>query len=67
MRDPNRIPQILERLGKLWKENPDLRLGQLIGNVYHYPSGIDPYFDEDETFIHNLEFFYRRTTPAPKG
>jgi hypothetical protein len=30
MRDPARIPKILERLGKIWAENPDLRLGQLV-------------------------------------
>ena len=33
-RDPKRIPVILKRLGKIWKENPDLRLAQLILNVF---------------------------------
>ncbi len=30
MRDPNRISRILNLIEKLWKQNPDLRLGQLI-------------------------------------
>lgn len=50
--------EVLKRLGKLWLENPNLRLGQLIGNIYHYPSGIDPYFDEDFVFIEKLEKSY---------
>lgn len=30
MRDIKRIPEILKELGKVWLENPDLRLGQII-------------------------------------
>jgi len=30
MRDINRIPEILNELEKVWKKNPDFRLGQLI-------------------------------------
>ncbi len=33
MRDPNRIFEILFRIEKIWEKHPDLRLGQLIGNV----------------------------------
>ena len=33
MRDPARIDQILELIGNLWKEHPDLRLTQLIINA----------------------------------
>jgi len=50
--------EIIERLYKLWTEHPNLRLGQLMGNVYHYPSGIDPYFDEDYDFTQRLEDYY---------
>lgn len=52
--------EIMERLIKLWKDNPNLRLGQLIGNVFHYPSGIDPYHWEDFDFIKVLEEYYDR-------
>jgi hypothetical protein len=30
MRDPGRIDEILEAIRRVWKENPDLRLGQLL-------------------------------------
>ena len=30
MRDPDRIPEMIELLQKIWESNPDLRLGQLI-------------------------------------
>ena len=33
MRDPNRIDPLLELLGRAWKADPDLRLGQLITNA----------------------------------
>jgi hypothetical protein len=33
MRDPKRIPQILAKLGELWTAQPDLRLGQIMGNA----------------------------------
>lgn len=33
MRDPKRIPKLLAQLGELWAEQPDLRLGQIIGNA----------------------------------
>lgn len=33
MRNPDRIPQMLEALGDFWKKNPDLRLGQLLSNA----------------------------------
>ena len=33
MRNPKRIPDILKRIQLIWEKHPDLRLGQLIGNV----------------------------------
>jgi hypothetical protein len=30
VRDKNRIPKILNELERVWKSNPDFRLGQLI-------------------------------------
>jgi len=32
-REAKRIPELLALLGELWMENPDLRLGQIIGNA----------------------------------
>jgi uncharacterized protein YihD (DUF1040 family) len=45
MRDPARIDRMLAALKKAWKENPDMRLGQLIVNV---AGKNDPYFIEDD-------------------
>lgn len=50
---------VMKRLFEVWKKQPYLRLGQLIGNVYHYPSGVDPYYAEDRTFIEKIEAFYK--------
>jgi hypothetical protein len=33
MRDPNRIPDILSKIEKLWLNHPDLRLMQLLINA----------------------------------
>lgn len=50
--------QVIKRLTELWLDHPDLRLGQLIGNVFYFPSGIDPYHYEDSDFIAMLENGY---------
>lgn len=55
MRDLNRIDCILDRLGVIWKKFPDLRLGQLVLNVWQDPS---MYYVEDEEFINEIESFY---------
>ena len=66
MRDPSRIDKTLDRLGRLWKRYPDMRLSQLIGNVFPHVCGnldckdkvYDPYHLEDDTFIAVLYNFY---------
>lgn len=55
MRKEERIDPVLERLGKVWKQYPDLRLGQLILNVARDPM---LYYLEDEELIKTLEEFY---------
>ena len=60
MRDPNRIDGMLERLGVIWKKYPDMRLTQLIGNLYDRcvgEFGIG-YYTEDEDALNRLEKFY---------
>lgn len=49
MRDPERINEILELLGKVWRESPDLRLGQLIVNAARErdPEIVDVFSIED--------------------
>ena len=60
IRDKSRIPKILKRLEVIWEKHPDLRLLQLIGNIYPCTEHewIDPYHIEDETFISVLEAAY---------
>ena len=57
-RDEWSIFGLLSRLEDLWNRYPQLRLGQLIGNVYSYPYGNDFYNAEDEKLISALEEFY---------
>jgi len=62
MRDIKRIPKILERLRKVWEQHPDMRLSQLIENVYpNTPyDHIEAYYVEDEAFIKSIEDFYSK-------
>lgn len=59
MRDPNRIPWLINKLFILWREHPDLRLGQIIhiaaGNAGHYVFGI-----EDDKLEDGLEDLYEK-------
>jgi hypothetical protein len=58
--EPYLKKQVLDRLAKLWDEQPALRLGQLIGNVYHSTDagGCRQYYAEDFDLIKKLEEFY---------
>jgi len=52
MRDINRIKPILEELEKLWLQEPDMRLGQLIFNIHWLHSkGTDLFFTEDDQWL----------------
>lgn len=50
--------EIMEDLLSIWKEHPDMRFAQLIGNVYHIPSGADPYHVEDYDFVNEISTYY---------
>ena len=54
MRNPKRIPIIIKELEKVWKANPDLRLAQLLWNVFRD----DPYNIDDSEFIQIIKEFY---------
>jgi uncharacterized protein YihD (DUF1040 family) len=51
MRNPDRIPKILKRLEAVWKKNPDMRLGQLIENIFPNRPGFDPKFSRTAYYI----------------
>lgn len=48
MRDPQRIPRVLDLLEKVWAEVPDWRLGQLISNIARDVGWSDAYYLEDD-------------------
>jgi uncharacterized protein YihD (DUF1040 family) len=56
MRDPNRIPKILEDLKNIWSKNPDLRLCQLLSNLVYDANIL--YHVEDDELIKGLKEMY---------
>lgn len=44
MRDPNRIDEMVSDFAAIWKQNPDMRFGQLVVNLL----GVDPFYIEDD-------------------
>lgn len=48
MRDPNRIPRVLNLLEKVWQEVPDWRLGQLIENIARDMGWNDAFYVSDD-------------------
>lgn len=55
MRNPQRIPRILDLLEKAWKEVPDWRLGQLVYNISECTEWYDVYCMEDDDFEKGLK------------
>ena len=55
MRDPKRIDIILQEISNIWHKYPDMRLGQLIGNVLEGPS---LYYVEDDGLVTALKDMY---------
>ena len=56
MRNPDRIPKILNEIEKIWQQYPDLRLGQLILNLEHR---LPLYQIEDEELVAALKSLYK--------
>lgn len=60
MRDPDRIPPILEELKKAWEKYSDLRLGQLViilNDVYGPKTSADLFTVEDEMMLKKIKDF----------
>lgn len=52
MRDPKRIPIFLDVIESIWRENPDMRFGQLIMNLTRTPGGFaDTWNWEDDAWF----------------
>lgn len=58
MRDICRIDKVLKEVGEVWKQVPDLRLGQLLLNVLQDPA---LYYVEDDQLVLYLKEFYKRS------
>ena len=58
MRDPNRIDEILSVIERIWKDNPDFRLGQLmvIGAKPNRPCPQIFYKEDDDVLAGLLDF-----------
>lgn len=56
MRDIGRIDKVLKEVGEVWKQVPDLRLGQLLLNVLQDPA---LYYVEDDQLVLRLKEFYK--------
>ena len=54
MRDPKRIPEVLNRIKPVWSTYPDTRLGQLIVNAMH-GTEIPLFHIEDDKLISLIE------------
>ena len=51
-RDPKRIPTILNRIKRIWEQQPELRLGQIIDNFLLYKNWTEnvDLVDKDENY-----------------
>lgn len=53
-RDPKRIAGVLGALSRYWYANPDLRLGQIVGNCIPLEFNNDPFHVEDDVMLKGL-------------
>ncbi len=55
MRDPNRIPLVLDAIRQVWERHPDMRLGQLLTAAWTFDrndfSAVDLFYVEDDKLI----------------
>ena len=58
MRDPERIPIIINKLHRAWERVPDQRLGQLVSNLMG-PGRHDVFYTEDEEWYKLLDDFLK--------
>lgn len=69
MRDPARIPAILEALRVEWEKMPDMRLGQLLGNAMSHGRSFEEigrylFQIEDDQLAAKTKWFMVRKGPA---
>jgi hypothetical protein len=60
VRDPQRINLMVWKLGVVWFEHPDWRLGQVISNVLSLGPDEDVFHVEDERLNRALDDYIKR-------
>lgn len=58
MRDPNRIPEVLQLLQQGWEQSPDLRLGQIFENLKCYANIPDLFYIEDSELARIISDYF---------
>lgn len=59
MRDPQRIPRILDLLERYWEANPDLRFFQMLWTFYKEKDLVNSFYLEDDLFENRLRELVR--------
>lgn len=59
MRDQKRIDEVLETLGRIWKKHPDMRMFQLLENLFgcDRDTGKCKFHIEDDKVLERLKEF----------
>lgn len=57
MRDPKRIPEILNTLQEIWEKVPDWRFFQLISNIPWKDMQRDSFYYEDDKTLASLKAY----------
>lgn len=60
MRDPKRIPEILNTLQEIWEKVPDWRFFQLISNIPWKDMQKDSFFYEDDKTLASLKAYLEK-------
>ena len=70
MRDPSRIPKLMEALEEIWETCPDMRLGQLMVNIQtrgeHPLNEHDLFNIEDDKMLERLREYRNQINLSKK-
>ena len=60
MRDPKRIPEILNTIQEIWEQVPDWRFFQLISNIPWKDMQRDSFYYEDDKTLESLKLYLEK-------
>jgi len=58
MRDPKRIPVVMDDIMHQWAKYPDLRLGQMISSAMN-GCGVDLFYIEDDELVERIKKHFK--------